>query len=322
MTKNKITLLGLLGFALGIIALAAIAEDIAGRVVRYRVGSVLSFDGTVTLMDEDGAWTFKSGKLSALATTNAPSAGKTIFYDGTNTYWGSGSGSGDVVAAGQNNFSGSNYLSGNVTFASSSSVKVQGTQSIATLVVTNPPVIDLSLATNANGTEIRSGTVAAARIADLSATYVARNGGIGTNLTFYGSSGGTNYTFTDSAGWHNTNTVAANAGVTIAKGRILAQATDYYTNLNNTTPDFSVGASLLSTNNNFTFLAPVNIDAGNSSLQTIVVFVTNTTSVAKTITAPANCHGSGTLYVTNLTRCTFEVWGGTAFTNLYAVPIF
>lgn len=67
MTKDKITILGLVGFALGIIALAAIAEDISNRTIRYRVGSVLTFDGTVTLNDEDGAWTMQSGRLSLLA---------------------------------------------------------------------------------------------------------------------------------------------------------------------------------------------------------------------------------------------------------------
>jgi hypothetical protein len=97
----------------------------------------------------------------------------------------------------------------------------------------------------------------------------------------------------------------------------------YATNQNQIKPDFTVSAQLMSTNAAFTFLAPVGVDTTKLTMQTTAIYVTNTTAAAVLVTAPANCHpvpATG-MYVTNLTRFTFEVYAQ-KFTNCFAVPVF
>lgn len=93
------------------------------------------------------------------------------------------------------------------------------------------------------------------------------------------------------------------------------------TNSCNGVPDFSVIESLFSTNNAVIFAAPTGIDSTKKTVQWLLVNVTNTTAAAVSITAPANCHLTGTAYVTNLTWCWFQCYGG-AYTNLACVPVF
>lgn len=147
------------------------------------------------------------------------------------------------------------------------------------------------------------------------------NGGYLTNVTLYGNAYATNYTFTDTGGWHNTNTVAANAGTTIAKGLVTAQNVNYYTNLATMAPDFSQGYTLITTNAAFTLLAPINVVA--TADETTVWQVTNSTAAAVAITPfagiPAGA-AQGTWYVTNLTAITVHHYG-TIYTNAIARPI-
>lgn len=93
------------------------------------------------------------------------------------------------------------------------------------------------------------------------------------------------------------------------------------TNLCTGVPDFTQPESIFSTNNAVVFAAPVGVDTTKKTAQWILVNVTNTTAAAVTITPPANCHLVGTGYVTNLTQCWFQCYGG-AFTNLNCSPVF
>lgn len=93
------------------------------------------------------------------------------------------------------------------------------------------------------------------------------------------------------------------------------------TNQNQITPDFSLPEQLISTNAAFTFLAPVGVDTTKVTAQWTLVNVTNTTAAAVAITPPANCHGVGTLYVTNWSLCYFQCYAQ-KITNLYCIPVF
>lgn len=93
------------------------------------------------------------------------------------------------------------------------------------------------------------------------------------------------------------------------------------TNKNLVVPDFTQKFSLLGTNAAFTFLPPVGVDPTATSVQSIAIYVTNSTTVAIAITPPAMCHTSGTMNVTNLSRLTVETYGG-VITNMFCDPIF
>lgn len=83
-------------------------------------------------------------------------------------------------------------------------------------------------------------------------------------------------------------------------------------------PDFNLVVMLLQTNNNFTFLPPINVS--NNLYQTVTTFITNSAAADKTITFPAGVTVVGTPHVTNLTHVDWESYAG-LFTNAYVMPI-
>lgn len=73
--------------ALLIVGIAAVRDE-AGNTIRYRLGTVLSFDPQVTVKDEDGAWTFNAANLSKLTNISATTISATtnqITFGATNT---------------------------------------------------------------------------------------------------------------------------------------------------------------------------------------------------------------------------------------------
>ncbi len=114
--------------------------------------------------------------------------------------------------------------------------------------------------------------------------------------------------------------VDANNAFTTASSNYWAIAPTYSTNLV-WGPDFSKPESLISTNAAFTMVAPVGVDTTKKEAQWTLVNVTNTTAAAVLITAPANVHTVGTMYVTNWTAFWFQCYAN-AITNCYATPVF
>lgn len=99
----------------------------------------------------------------------------------------------------------------------------------------------------------------------------------------------------------------------------------FLTNAGAVNPDFNKPYQKFGTNNNFTFLAPSNVELANKiNVQSCVVLVTN---VAKgslmTVTPPANCWPQGNWFVTNngVTTFTFFTYAG-QWTNCVALPLF
>ena len=70
-----------------LVALLSIAansiDEISGRSVRYRGGSIIKIDSTASIQDDDGAWTLGNSALSALATF-AGGTGSNVVVAGTN----------------------------------------------------------------------------------------------------------------------------------------------------------------------------------------------------------------------------------------------
>lgn len=165
-----------------------------------------------------------------------------------------------------------------------------GQINVGTLILTNPPVLDLSASTNYAGSNV-VGAVALAT--------GATNDDLGNKIstTYY------------KAGSVMNLSVSTNLN---------GSGLFYQTNANNTTPDFWVPYSLLETNAAFAFLAPLHVSLTNA--QTAVICVTNTTGVAIAVTPPASVHTQGTWNVTNMSTFTFFNYGGT-FTNCIALPL-
>lgn len=109
--------------------------------------------------------------------------------------------------------------------------------------------------------------------------------------------------------------------VLATNGTMTLTQTAYSTNQSTMAPNFTLGYSFISTNAAFTFLAPTGIDTAKLTVQSTVVYVTNSTAAVVVITPPANCHPVGTANVTNLTRCTFECYPNLV-TNVFFVQIF
>lgn len=103
---------------------------------------------------------------------------------------------------------------------------------------------------------------------------------------------------------------------------IFTQQVKYYTNQGTMAPDFSKGYDAISTNNNFTFLAPINTDANLKFVETTVKKVTNTSGTNILASLPANINAvpGSVWYITNVSWFTFVVYGSEQ-TNCYAVPI-
>jgi hypothetical protein len=161
--------------------------------------------------------------------------------------------------------------------------------------------------------------------------YVLTFNGLGTNASFYGALFITNVS---RSYIHLTNgsIVASNQSgkffrlsnnIVVGNPLVFSNSIAFYTNQHQMVPDFDLPAQLMTTNASFTFLAPQGIDPLKLTLQTHAVYVTNSAGNSTlTVTPPGSVHPVGSMFVTNLSRFTFEVWGGTAFTNVFAVPVF
>ncbi len=101
---------------------------------------------------------------------------------------------------------------------------------------------------------------------------------------------------------------------------VLVPQTAYTTNENSQAANFSQGYSLFTTNAAFTFAAPTGVDTTALRAQSTVVLVTNSTAAAVLLTFPAAIHTQGTLYVTNVTACSFFCYAG-LFTNCTVLPL-
>ena len=47
--------------------MAVVAQDLSQRLIRYRNGTVLKFDGSASIQDEDSAWTLTAKQMGKLA---------------------------------------------------------------------------------------------------------------------------------------------------------------------------------------------------------------------------------------------------------------
>lgn len=166
------------------------------------------------------------------------------------------------------------------------------------------------------GTNAVSGTADAAHLTMQSPTATAGNAYLANNQAFTGS----NY-FSQALNGTlppPTNAPTAGARLVATSGSTTAWTTGFLTNANYVRPDFDVPYSELTTNAAFAFLAPTNVSSVR--YQPSVVMVTNSTAAAVAVTAPANCHTTGTWYITNLTVFSFFNMAG-RMTNCIAYPI-
>lgn len=94
------------------------------------------------------------------------------------------------------------------------------------------------------------------------------------------------------------------------------------TNANNTTPDFAIRTSTLSTNASFTWLLPTHLDGSGKVEQWIKTSVTNSSGSLITMTAPAGCHvcGAGANNVTNWTEILWQYYPPSGPTNYWPIP--
>lgn len=121
-----------------------------------------------------------------------------------------------------------------------------------------------------------------------------------------------------STGW-DLGASSAQWGKAYVTNLIDAGSMSFNTNQATMAPNFSLMAQDITTNAAFTFLAPIGVN--QNYFERCMVFVTNSTAAAVLATMPANVHGYGTPYVTNLTKFTFEHYGK-VYTNCNAEPIF
>ncbi len=68
------------------IAWRVYAEDKSGATIRYRTGSVLKFDTTSSIADEDAAWTITPAQLGKLAVMQSGAAANVNAKTVTNTF--------------------------------------------------------------------------------------------------------------------------------------------------------------------------------------------------------------------------------------------
>lgn len=166
------------------------------------------------------------------------------------------------------------------------------------------------------GTNAISGTADAAHLTMQSPTATAGNAYLANNQVFTGS----NY-FSQALNGTlppPTNAPTAGSRIVATSGSSTAWTTGFLTNANYVRPDFDVPYSELTTNAAFAFLAPTNVSTVR--YQPSVVLVTNSTAAAVAVTAPANCHTTGTWYITNLTVFSFFNAAG-RWTNCIAYPV-
>lgn len=144
------------------------------------------------------------------------------------------------------------------------------------------------------------------------------------NYTFPGASalGSLTNDGSGNLGWFDASSRTNFNGITVTN-TVIANQTEYYTNLCTMAPDFSKGYCWISTNAAFTFLLPIGIDATGTKAQTTVMIVTNSSAAAILATAPANVHvvPGSVMYITNATAYTFFLYPLIG-TNVYGVPLF
>lgn len=92
----------------------------------------------------------------------------------------------------------------------------------------------------------------------------------------------------------------------------------YQTNLSTLAPDFNKPYSAITTNDAFTWLAPVNTSA--TQAKSCTVFVTNSTATAKAVTPHGAWKTQGVWFVTNVTAFSIFQYGN-IFTNAIALPL-
>jgi len=115
-------------------------------------------------------------------------------------------------------------------------------------------------------------------------------------------------------------TISASKAFTASNYIAGAQGT--YTNANNTTPDFNVLSSTLSTNNNFKWLPPTHLDTTGKVEQWIITHVTNSLGSLITMTPPNNVHvcGGGANNCTNWTEVRWQYIPPSGPTNYWVSP--
>jgi hypothetical protein len=244
-----------------------------------------------------------------------------------------GTGSGDATLGGTNTWTGTNTFEGPVIM--SGGLTITGgtdTTSLSNLAVGGW----LSV----GGNQTNSGTLAASSFSGdgsaLTSTnktlWLATNGAVAIKTT----AGDTllNATFDDgvsalslSASDVEASSLSVLGGIAVGGGiagdgagitNLNGAYVGYATNLSTMAPDFSLPYSTITTNDAFTFLAPLNVSA--TLAQTAVILVTNSTATVKVVRPPANVHTNGVWNVTNMTTFTFFNYGG-VITNAIAFPL-
>jgi hypothetical protein len=230
--------------------------------------------------------------------TNAPGPTNSIlFSDGwTNAYWAYLTVTTNLTNYGQLSNKGLTGTAGSVTLYDTT-----GTNQISSLG-TNLQVIGSVYSTNLTASTVLEADANKGLVSIANASGALTNNGSGT------------------VGYYNSFATQPSANAFTASN-YFSVSFDTSTNQNQITPDFSLPEQLMSTNAAFTFLAPVGVNAGKVTAQWTLVMVTNTTAAAVLVTAPANCHAVGTMYVTNLTAFWFQCYAQ-KFTNCYATPVF
>lgn len=232
--------------------------------------------------------------------------------------------------------------------------EVFGSSTVAPVLEQSVIVVDgrdtgsaLITARTNNGTTVmivsKSGLVTANGFTDNSGTpgsLVAYQGGnrLGaTNITtliqnnFFTNISVTNLTVYDSVVVNTNVTIKGNVtvnNITVTNtvnnfaSNYLAGVQTMATNANNTTPDFAVMGSTLSTNNNFKWLPPIHLDTTGKAEQWIITHITNSSGSLITMTAPDNVHvcGGGAMNVTNWTEVRWQYYPPSGPTNCWPSP--
>ena len=84
--KNARLLAKIVFMALLAWAVAAVAQDLAARTIRHRSGTVLTFDTTSSIQDEDAGWTLSNSKMKILSGIGTGATlNWTVLTNGANT---------------------------------------------------------------------------------------------------------------------------------------------------------------------------------------------------------------------------------------------
>lgn len=175
---------------------------------------------------------------------------------------------------------------------------------VGTLVLTNPPVLNLGSSTNYTG-------------ATTSTNGLAPTNWVGSNFQLQSLAATTNG-FVGSEITNNSATIQRLTDATNDLKSVIRVQLSHSTNTSTMAPNFNLAYSRIGTNAAFAFLPPLNVSG--TLAQTAVILVTNITGVAIAVTSPVNVHTQGTWNITNATIFTF--WNyGSFFTNAIAFPL-